>query len=663
MCGLAGFLGFNNIQIDNASNIVRNMGAAIIHRGPDSSGIWLDINSEIALVHQRLSIVDLSPAGHQPMESQSKRFIMSFNGEVYNHLELRSKLQASNVQINWRGHSDTETLLASIETWGLDKTLKMCIGMFAIALWDRYEKTLYLVRDRLGEKPLFYGNVNGVFIFGSELKSLKAHPAFTGRLNRDAIRLQMRHCGIPSPYSVYEDIYKLKPGHILKVKRGHEPQLDSYWSLDEVITQGRTNRFVGSEIDAVNKLDQLLSSSVRQQMCADVPLGAFLSGGIDSSTVVALMQAQSNKAVKTFSIGFDEVGFNEAEHAKAVAKHLGTNHHELYVSHNDALDIIPKLSSIYDEPFSDSSQIPTYLVSQMTKEHVTVSLSGDAGDELFGGYNRYFGTDQWWNKINRLPYWVRNLTAKGLNSVNPNFWNNVGSLISIFVSNNARFKNFDHLIPKYANVLSSKNGSDLYRNFVTHWSEPDIILNSRDLRTQLTSSSFQTDSMVELMMGLDTVSYLPDDILCKVDRAAMAVSLETRIPMLDHRVVEFAWQLPLSMKIKNGQGKWILRQVLDRYVPKQLIDRPKMGFGVPIGEWLRGPLRDWSENLLNETRINNEGILNNELIQKKWKEHLSGRQNWQYHLWDILMFQSWLEKENNEKAKGSYFNQHSMECV
>ncbi|MBK83366.1 MAG: asparagine synthase (glutamine-hydrolyzing) [Gammaproteobacteria bacterium] len=663
MCGLAGFFGFNNIQIDNVTPIVRNMGAAIAHRGPDSSGIWQDNSSEIALVHQRLSIVDLSPAGYQPMESQSKRFIMVFNGEVYNHLELRSKLQASDVHINWRGHSDTETLLASIETWGLDKTLKMCIGMFAIALWDRYDKTLYLVRDRLGEKPLYYGNLNGVFVFGSELKSLKVHPAFTGRLNRDAIRLQMRHCGIPAPYSVYEDINKLQPGHILKLKRGQEPQIHSYWSLDEVIISGRTNPFVGSEIDAVNKLDQLLSSSVRQQMCADVPLGAFLSGGIDSSTIVALMQAQSNKAVKTFSIGFDEAGFNEAEHAKAVAQHLGTDHHELYVSHKDALDIIPKLSSIYDEPFSDSSQIPTYLVSQMTKEHVTVSLSGDAGDELFGGYNRYFGTDQWWNKINRLPYWVRNLTAKGLNSFNPNFWNNIGSLISIFVSNNARFKNFDHLIPKYANVLSSKNGSDLYRNFVTHWSEPDIILNSRDLRTQLTSSSFKTESMVELMMSLDTVSYLPDDILCKVDRAAMAVSLETRIPMLDHRVLEFAWQLPLSMKIKHGQGKWILRQVLDRYVPKHLIDRPKMGFGVPIGEWLRGPLRDWSESLLQETRINNEGILNNELIQKKWKEHLSGRQNWQYHLWDVLMFQSWLEKENNEKAKGTYFNQHSMECV
>jgi asparagine synthase (glutamine-hydrolysing) len=656
MCGICGFYSKSSTMSDD---VIQKMCSAISHRGPNDKGSWKDINLGIVLGHQRLSIIDLSRAGNQPMQSNSGRFVLTYNGEIYNHLELRAELKTINSNIKWRSKTDTETLLEALEFWGIDATLKKLVGMFAFALWDKKLHSLTLAKDRMGEKPLYFGwqgfGENSVFLFGSELKALKAHPGFVEKINRDAIALQLRHNYIPAPYSIYKDIYKLLPGHYLQLnendlKRNLLPTSKPYWSLVDVAVSGVNNPLSLAIEEITSELDQLLRTSIKKQMMSDVPLGAFLSGGIDSSTVVALMQTQSSRPVKTFTIGFNEDDYNEAKYAKEVSRHLGTDHTELYVSAEQAMEVIPKLCTIYDEPFSDSSQIPTFLVSQLAKQHVSVSLSGDGGDELFCGYNRYLMTKNWWKKLRSIPLPLRKILSSSIKSISPQHWNKLLKLLPSLNFHN----NFGDKMHKGADVLDSKNLSDLYYRLVSHFKRPsEIVINSKEPNTFLTNYKPEMPGLDEQqqMMALDSISYLPDDILVKVDRAAMATSLETRVPFLDHRVVEYIWQIPQSLKLRNGQSKWILRQILYQYVPKKLIERPKMGFGIPIDSWLRGPLRDWAENLLNETRLQQEGYLNSDQIRIKWTEHLSGKRNWQYHLWDILMFQSWLETNKNKNFK------------
>jgi asparagine synthase (glutamine-hydrolysing) len=640
MCGLTGFLGRSALEHRDALNgVLTHMAQAIESRGPDAFGAWADPEAGIAMAHRRLAIVDLTPAGAQPMVAMGERYVLAFNGEIYNHLKLRAELGG----VGWRGHSDTETLLAGFEAWGVEVTLKRAIGMFAFALWDREQRVLTLGRDRLGEKPLYYGwqgqGAKAVFLFGSEVSALRRHPAFTAPINRDALALYMRHNCVGGEYSIYQGIHKLLPGHLLALTAGQtEPRVWAWWSATEVAQRGVAQPFAGSPEQAADQLEALLSNAVGQQMVADVPLGAFLSGGVDSSTVVALMQSQSSRPVKTFSIGFHEAGYNEADHAKAVAQHLGTEHTELYVSAQQALDVIPKLPTLYTEPFADSSQIPTYLVSQLARQHVKVSLSGDAGDELFCGYNRYQMTARLWDKLQSVPKPMRRAAAAAIAAVPPARWDSLGRFLQV--------SRLGDKLHKGAALLGHTSVAELYRGMVSHWPEPDaLVLGAYEPASMLTCSQPNLHGLneVEGMMALDMLSYLPDDILTKVDRAAMGVSLETRVPMLDHRVVEFAWSLPLDYKLRGGVTKWPLREVLYRYVPRSLIERPKMGFGVPIDHWLRGPLRDWAENLLGESRLRQEGFFNPAPIRQKWAEHLSGQRNWQYHLWDVLMFQAWQE--------------------
>ena len=630
MCGLAGFVDFHG-QLHDIENNLKLMINAINYRGPDGEGVWLDNQLGIGLGHKRLSILDLSEEGKQPMISSNGRYVITYNGEVYNFKKLRSELKQ--LGCTFRGHSDTEVVLAAFETWGIEQSISRFIGMFAFALWDRAEQKLYLVRDRLGIKPLYYGYVNGSFIFASELKALRAFPKFNQPVYRDAIALFLRHNYIPAPYSIYEGIKKLQPGQILTLDVGHNNKADyqthTYWSASTMAEQGVNNPFTGSENEAVDRLDALLRDAISLRMLSDVPLGAFLSGGIDSSLVTALMQAQSNQPVKTFSIGFDETDYNEAEYAKAVAQHLGTDHTELYVTSADAMAVIPQLPTLFDEPFSDPSQIPTFLVSKLARNHVTVSLSGDGGDELFHGYSRYFVTQNIWKKSNIIPKLIRPVVGK------------IFKVISQLGSKDLR---------SISEVLSYNHPDELYRRMMSHWKNPSaVVLGSNEPLTALTDPDLhpQLHELAHRMMHHDLVSYLPDDILTKVDRASMGVSLEARVPLLDHRVVEFAWRLPLSHKIKHDQGKWILRQLLYKYVPQNLIDRPKKGFGVPIGEWLRGPLREWAESLLDEHRLREEGYFDPVPIRKKWHEHLAGKKFRYYYLWDVLMFQSWLEANKN----------------
>jgi asparagine synthase (glutamine-hydrolysing) len=578
------------------------------------------------------------------MVSQSGRYVIAFNGEIYNFQELRTKLEP--LGHRFRGHSDTEVALGAIEQWGLMEALKRFVGMFAFALWDRQDHTLHLARDRLGEKPLYYGWVGDVFVFASELKAIRAYPGWRGEINRNALALYLRHNYIPAPYSIYENAAKLLPGTVLTIKANAADKTSApvpYWSAREGVENGRLLPFTGSHSEAAEELEQLLRDAILQKMVADVPLGAFLSGGVDSSTVVALMQAQSAQPVRTFTIGFHESDYNEAAAAKAVAQHLGTDHTELYVTPSEAMDVIPQLPTSYDEPFADSSQIPTYLVSRLTRRHVTVSLSGDGGDELFGGYNRYFLGRRLWNTIGWIPKSIRQLAGTALASVSPQYWNGTARKFAFLTQ---RVSNPGDKAQKLATILGAQNPEAMYHQLVSHWERPEtVVLGGRESLTVLTDRGqwAQLSDFTERMMYLDLVTYLPDDILVKVDRASMAVSLEARVPLLDHRVVEFAWRLPLSMKIRNGQGKWLLRQVLYKYVPRDLIERPKMGFGVPIDRWLRGPLREWAETLLAEERLKRDGYLNSQPIRQRWREHLSGKRNWQYHLWDILMFQAWLD--------------------
>ena len=652
MCGFAGFLGGN--QLRDADATLRKMAETILHRGPDAYGAWHNETAGIALSHRRLSILELSDAGAQPMTSACGRYVIAFNGEIYNHLQLRESLVRDGSQPNWRGHSDTETLLAGFSSWGVRETVERSIGMFAFAVWDQAERVLTLCRDRLGEKPLYYGWLNQgqrkTFLFGSELKALKAHPDFDANINRDALCLMMRHNCIPAPHSIYQGVYKLPPGHLLTVSLSKlDPVVEPYWSLAEVATEGVKDGFQGSDIDATNALENLLRSAVKQQMISDVPLGAFLSGGIDSSTIVALMQEQSSQPVKTFTIGFHEEGYNEAVHAKAVAQHLGTDHTEWYVRSQQALDVVPNLSTLYCEPFSDSSQIPTFLVAMLARKKVTVSLSGDAGDELFAGYNRYVMANRLWDRLARLPVGLRGLIAKGIQSVSPNTLNSLLRPAQGVLPSRFRMVGAGDKLHKAASVLGSRDLDELYLGLTSHWNPAELVIRGTEPLTPLRGKALPLGGLdqIQRMMALDTITYLPDDILVKVDRAAMGVSLETRTPFLDHRVVEFAWKLPQHMKLRDGMGKWILRQVLYKHVPKKLIERPKMGFGVPIDSWLRGPLRGWAESLLDEHRLRHEGFFHPAPIRQKWAEHLSGKHNWQHHLWDVLMFQSWLETQHS----------------
>jgi asparagine synthase (glutamine-hydrolysing) len=634
------------------------MARAIRHRGPDDEGYWLDVEAQIALGHRRLSIIDVSANGHQPMASLDGRFIVAFNGEIYNFEEVRRELDAAGAVPLWRGHSDTEVMLGAFSAWGIESALKRFTGMFAIAVWDRRQRTLTLARDRIGEKPLYYGWCKNSFFFASELDALRRWPQWEPEIDRDAVSLLMRHNYIPAPYSIYRRVFKLMPGSMMTVtladaRRGPGPNprrplpLVSYWSLRDAIQSSRNEPFVGSEREAIDRLEYLLRASIQRQMVADVPLGAFLSGGIDSSTVVALMQAQSTAPIRTFTIGFDEAGYNEAEHARAVARHLGTQHTELYVTPAEAMAVIPDLPTIYDEPFADSSQIPTYLVSRLAREHVTVSLSGDAGDELFGGYTRYFVGRDIWRRVGRLSPGLRAFAARALRVISPEQWEKMFSQLAALLPRTARHRNVGDKLHKLADVMDATSSEDFYRKLVSHWKSPEsLVLQSREPCTALDLSQDwpDLDEFTERMMFLDSISYLPDDILVKVDRAAMAVGLESRVPLLDHEIVEFAWQLPLSLKLRDGEGKWLLRQVLYRYVPQKLMERPKMGFGVPIDSWLRGPMREWAETLLDEKRLRDEGWFDAKSVRSAWADHLGGHRNLQYHLWDVLMFQAWLER-------------------
>jgi asparagine synthase (glutamine-hydrolysing) len=544
--------------------------------------------------------------------------------------------------------------MAGFDAWGIQATIERAVGMFAFAVWDRQECQLTLARDRIGEKPLYYGwqgqGDEAAFVFGSELKGLREHPAFENNVDRGALTLQIRHGCVPAPYSIFEGIYKLEPGKMLTVSlERREPRIWAYWSGVEAAVNGAARGFAGTAEDAVEELEHLLSDAIRQQMLSDVPLGAFLSGGVDSSTIVALMQKQSSRPVKTFTIGFNESDFDEAKLAKAVSAHLGTEHTELYVTAREALDVIPRLPELYDEPFADSSQIPTFLVSQLARQHVTVSLSGDAGDELFCGYQRYRTAPDMWDKMTVLPASLRKLAASGIVGISPKRWNSMAGLMEPILPSSLRGVKVGDKLHKGAQLLSCQSRDEVYLHLMSQWNDPAaLVIGGHQPPTLMTGNApaFTGLDDVQRMMALDMITYLPDDILTKVDRAAMGVSLETRVPFLDHRVVEFAWRLPQSMKVRDGQTKWALRQVLYRHVPRAMIERPKQGFGVPITHWLRGELRDWAEALLDESRLRREGFFDPEMVRAKWQQHLSGEQNWHRQLWNVLMFQQWLEHQN-----------------
>ncbi|NMQ20638.1 asparagine synthase (glutamine-hydrolyzing) [Candidatus Competibacter phosphatis] len=667
MCGIAGFL--RPQAGAELEQVARRMADTLIHRGPNDSGVWTDSEMGIALGHRRLSILDLSPAGHQPMLSDCGRYGIAFNGEIYNHQELRRDLDqlfsppaltpnpspvSGRGEYPWRGHSDTETLLAGFTHWGVEETLRRTIGMFAIALWDRRDCTLTLARDRLGEKPLYYGWQGDAFLFGSELKALKAHPAFRANIDRGVLALFLRYNYVPAPYSIYEEIYKLPAGTYLQVTTKETLTPDpspasgrgeptTYWSLAEVAEHGMANPFAGSEEEALKVLEQHLGAAVRGQMVADVPLGALLSGGLDSTTITALMQANSSRPVRTFTIGFDEHEYDEATHACAVAAHLGTDHTELRLSGDDALALVPQMPAMYDEPFADASQLPTHLVMKLARQYVTVALSGDAGDELFGGYNRYVHVPKVWQRMGWLPGAMRSALGAGLTALPSDTINRLAGPLARRLGI-AQPGDKAHKLGKRLHELRSMD--DLYVSLVSEWPQVGSMVVGGDIPPNLLDERSRWPRLADpvvRMMALDGLTYLPDDILVKVDRAAMAVSLETRAPFLDRQVVEFAWSLPMCLKIRKGQGKWLLRRLLDRYVPRTLVERPKMGFGIPLDAWLRGPLWDWAESLLAEDRLRKEGYLDPAPIRAAWMAHLAGQASYGYRLWSVLMFQAWLE--------------------
>lgn len=644
MCGIVGYWNPDGVDPSEARYTLTAMTAVIRHRGPDDSGSWIDAEAGVALGFRRLSVIDLSSAGNQPMASSSGRFVIVFNGEIYNFQQLRTELVE--LGASFRGRSDTEVLLAGIEAWGVHRALQRFNGMFAFALWDRRDRVLHLARDRAGEKPLYYGWHGKTLLFGSELKGLRAHPAFSGRINREAVALYLRHGYVPGPYSIYLDVHKLAPGCLLTVDTAHfngDAQPAPYWSARAVVQRGIAEPFTGDDGEAVDELDRLLRDAVKLRMEADVPLGAFLSGGVDSSCIVALMQAQHAEPVKTFTIGFHEAEHDEARHAAAIARHLGTQHTELYLTPADALAVIPRLPILYDEPFADTSQIPTFLVSQMARRQVTVSLSGDGGDELFGGYRRHRLGPALWRRIHRLPLWLRRSAGRILtprdrpSSRFTSFANRLARPVTGKRSLTERFRQAGEILPV-------QTPQALYHYMMSLWKHPNHLLpGTREPSLGATDPACwpTLDVAEHVMMYLDLVGYLPDDILVKLDRASMGVSLEARVPLLDHRVIEFAWSLPLTLKQRDGSAKWVLRRVLDKYVPPHLVDRPKRGFHLPIAAWLRGPLRDWGEALLDERRLRDEGLFEPAPIRTKWKQHQVEETRGDYELWTVLMFQAW----------------------
>ncbi|OJX75913.1 asparagine synthase (glutamine-hydrolyzing) [Magnetospirillum sp. 64-120] len=630
MCGITGLWQFAGGTAETLEREAQAMTATLAHRGPDAGAVWVDDAAGVALGHRRLSILDLSPSGAQPMLSSDGRFVLVYNGEGYNAQELRSELEGRG--LHFRGHSDTEVLAEGFAVWGVEATIRRFNGMFAFAAWDRAERRLWLGRDRLGIKPLYWAMTGQRLLFGSELKALRAATGWTPQVDRDAVSAFLRHNYVPAPFTIYRGVTKLEPGRLLSVGADGNVTKSVYWDGYRMMAAAEPAHL--SEAEAIDQLEALLTDSVQRQMVSDVALGAFLSGGVDSSMVVALMRAKTGARVQTFSIGFNEAGFDESAHAAAVARHLGTEHTELRVSPSHALDLVPGLCESWDEPFADSSQIPTRLLAELTKKHVSVALSGDGGDELFAGYNRYFCSMRLKKTIGRVPRPIRNALAAGLRLPSPGMWDNVARLMP----KRHRLPQLGDKAHKLAEVLSLDEMAS-YRRLVSHWPDPDAVVpGGHEPKGLLWDPALERDfpDSVGRMQAADTLTYLPDDILTKVDRATMAVSLEARVPLLDHRLVEFAWTLPLSMKVRDGQGKWILRQVLYRHVPPALIDRPKMGFGVPIGAWLVGPLRDWAEDLLRHTELVDPAP-----VAKLWSEHLSGTRNWQYPLWDILMLESW----------------------
>jgi asparagine synthase (glutamine-hydrolysing) len=663
MCGIAGILASGAVTEECVTRMTR----PIVHRGPDDSGCWIDGDAGIGLGHRRLAIVDLSAAGHQPMHSADRRFVLTYNGEIYNYEDIRRELEAVGAVPDggWRGHSDTEVLLQAIVTWGLRAAIERSVGMFAIGLWDRRERTLSLVRDRFGEKPFYYGWAGRDFLFGSELKALTAHPRFDARIDRRAVGLFASRTYIPAPLSIYEGVFKLPPGCILTVERDaaisprdtppaegrseNGLSLERYWSYRDVMVRGLGDP-IDDEAAALGELERTLATAIQGQSMADVPVGAFLSGGIDSSTVVGLYQKYSSRPVHTFSIGFEEAAFNEAEDAKRVAAHLGTVHDERYVTVAETRDVIPLLATMYDEPFADSSQIPTYLVSKFAREQVTVALTGDGGDELFAGYNRHFRAPRLWEQLRRVPKPLRAATGSPLSRIPSHFWSGLGGMLP-----GRRQPHFGSKLQKGLRVAAgAESFDDVYCSFLDEWSferSPVVGADPADHRFDLDLGTEAPDAL--RMMYCDAVTYLPDDILAKVDRASMAVSLETRVPFLDHRVAELAARIPLSLKVKDGQGKHIVRQLLYGMVPKALVERPKAGFGIPVGEWIKGPLRPWAEDLLSRSSLEADGLLDAAVVGRRWAEHLSGHRDSTPALWAVLMLQAWLREQRTATARAA----------
>lgn len=659
MCGIAGFIADSPRP---PGDTIREMTRALRHRGPDDEGVWMDDSSGVVLGHRRLSIVDLSQNGHQPMISGCGRYVIVLNGEIYNHDALRKALDADPEPgfHGWRGRSDTEVLLAAIARWGLRRSLHEAVGMFAFGLWDRRERTLFLARDRFGEKPLYYGCVGTDFVFGSELKALRAFPSARFEIDRQALVELLQFGYVHSPRSIYQGIHKLPPGNLLavQVQPGARPKVGNpqrYWSIDagsgDPASGDAANRTALAERIAragdeqrVDWLEERIREAVRRQLVADVPLGAFLSGGVDSSLIVALMQAESAHTVRTFTIGFQEKQYDEAPFAKAVARHLRTEHTEWYISPAEAASVITQLPGIFDEPFADSSQVPTALVARMTRRHVTVSLSGDGGDELFGGYPRYSFAPALWQRLGRLPAWMRHSIRAAATAMSPEAWDRV-----LRWSTPARMRQSvnGHRVHRLATMVDAASFEDIYVRLLSQWLPESTLVVGAAAAALPDERGEGQGSLLRCMRRWDIERYLPDDILVKVDRAAMCVGLETRAPLLDHRVAEFAWALPDDALIRNGRGKWLLRKVLDRYVPSELIDRPKAGFGMPVAHWLRTDLREWAEELLDERALAEHGLLTVEPIRRAWREHLAGTHDHQSRLWNVLMFQAWFAAQRD----------------
>lgn len=638
MCGIAGFFSSTPLGPD-AAGLARAMGDRLRHRGPDRRDEWLDAEAGIALAHRRLAIVDLSPAGHQPMASADGRWILTFNGEIYNHPALRRQLQDEGRAPAWRGHSDTEVLLAAIGAWGVEAALRRTVGMFAFALWDRQERALTLARDRLGEKPLYYGVQDGVLLFGSELKALQAHPNYRAGIDRGALALLLRVGYVPAPWAIHQGVRKLPPATLLRLRRPADADAApvEYWSVRDAALAGAREPLALHDTEAVDTLDTLLRQSIEGQRMADVPLGAFLSGGIDSSTTVAIMQALSSTPVRTFTIGLPDASLDESAQARAIARHLGTEHTELTVTAQEAQRVIPQLPALYCEPFADPSQIPTFLVSQLARRDVTVALSGDAGDELFGGYDRY----RWARRVAALPLGMRRAGGAALRALPAEVWSALLAPVAPLLPRELRVGDRADRLRKLGAVFDAGSDDEVYQRMVSFWPHGGNPAGGAALPTAFADAPCTERDFETRMMLLDLRTYLPDDILVKVDRAAMAVSLETRVPLLDHRIVEFALRLPLRQKMRGGQGKWILRSLLDRYVPRALVDQPKKGFGIPIHAWLRGPLRGWAEDLLSEQRLRSAGLIDPVPVRTLWRQHLEGRSDWGYRLWPVLMFEAW----------------------